>query len=121
MASHHLNGRQALAFARVRRNTCAPNEDDRARAARQQQVLSAMRSRLISPLAFHRLPFAAWQAPRTLRSDLQGFGLSLLFVDVVTAGGPDTEVLEPIADGPGGSLIVSEQEKSEAVGRFLGR
>lgn len=116
----HLNGRQALAFARVRKNQCAPNEDDRARAARQQQVLSAMRSRLLSPLAFPRLPFVAWQAPRTLGSDMQGLGLSLLFLDVATAGGGETDVLEPIGDGPGGTLQISDQEKQEAVSRLLG-
>ena len=32
-------------FARVRKNECAPTEDDRQRAARQQQVMSAIRSR----------------------------------------------------------------------------
>ena len=47
---HHLDGKQALAFARVRKNHCAPREYDRQRAARQQQVLSAIRSRIVSPV-----------------------------------------------------------------------
>jgi anionic cell wall polymer biosynthesis LytR-Cps2A-Psr (LCP) family protein len=117
---HHLNGRQALAFARVRKNTCSTNEDDRDRARRQQDVLAAMRSRLLSPAAFPRLPLAAWQAPRTLRSDMRGLGLSLLFVDVATAGGGDTEVLEPDGVNPDGSLVVSEQAKQNAVATLLG-
>jgi LCP family protein required for cell wall assembly len=116
----HLNGRQALAFARVRKNLCAPNEDDRARARRQQEVLSAMRSRLLSPAAFPRLPFIAWQAPRTLPSDLQGLGLSLLFLDIVTAGGAETEVLLPVGENPDGTLIVSEGDKQQAVTTLLG-
>ncbi|HZC14094.1 MAG TPA: LCP family protein, partial [Thermoleophilaceae bacterium] len=38
---NELDGTRALGFARVRKNTCAPGEDDRARAARQQEVLRA--------------------------------------------------------------------------------
>ncbi|MBA2793978.1 MAG: LCP family protein, partial [Thermoleophilaceae bacterium] len=116
---HHLNGRQALAFARVRKNRCSPNEDDRARARRQQQVMAAIRSRLLSPAAFIRAPWVAWQAPRTLRTDLAGPGLLGLFLDVVTGGAGTTRVLRPSADGPGGSLIVSEGERRRAA-RYLG-
>ena len=32
----HLDGRRALGYSRVRKNACAPNEDDRDRARRQQ-------------------------------------------------------------------------------------
>ena len=117
---HRLNGRQALSFARVRRNTCAPNESDAARATRQQQVVSSMRSRLLSPLAFPRLPLVAWQAPRALRSDMKGPGLAALFTDLVTGGSGTTRVLRPAANGPGGSLLVSDLEKQQAVEALLG-
>jgi len=40
---HHLNGQQALAFARVRK---AAGESDFTRAARQQELLSAVRDRI---------------------------------------------------------------------------
>jgi LCP family protein required for cell wall assembly len=40
---HHLNGNQALAFARVRK---AAGESDFTRAARQQELLSAVRDRI---------------------------------------------------------------------------
>src|SRR5215213_3759347 len=39
---HHVEGQEALAFARLRHNECDPSEDDRDRAARQQQVLNAI-------------------------------------------------------------------------------
>ncbi len=117
---HRLNGRQALAFARVRKNTCAPNENDAARAARQQQVVSSMRSRLLNPLTFPRLPIVAWQAPRALRSDMRGPGLAALFTDLITGGSGTTRVLRPVADGPSGSLLISELEKREAVRALLG-
>ena len=115
----HLNGRQALAFARVRRNRCSPNEDDRARARRQQLVLSSLRSRLLSPAAFARLPLVAWQGPRTLRTDMGGLGLLGLFGDVATSGSGSTRVLRPSGVGPGTSLIVSEGDKQRAVQTLL--
>jgi LCP family protein required for cell wall assembly len=118
---HHLNGKKALQFARVRKNECAPNEDDRQRAGRQQQVMSAIRSQILSPSTFFRLPLVSWRAPRTLRTDLKGPGLLALFTDVMTGGAGKTRILAP--SGPGtfaGSLAVSEEEKSKAVNDLLG-
>lgn len=117
---HRLTGRQALAFARVRKNSCSPNEGDEARAARQQQVLSSMRSRLLSPLTFPRLPLIAWAAPRAIKTDMKGPGLSLLFLDLLTTGSPDTRVLPGAPIGPGGSLVVSEGDRARAVEQLLG-
>jgi LCP family protein required for cell wall assembly len=120
----HLNGKTALRFARVRKNLCAPNEDDRARAARQQQVLAAIRSQIVSPLnwpgTFIRAPKIAWAAPRTVRSDLAGPGLSALFIDLITGGSGKTEVLRP-SGAVGSNLIVSDADKQAAVDKLLGR
>ena len=123
---NHLTGREALRFARVRENRCAPNEDDRQRAARQQQVVGAMRAKVVSPLnwpsTFVRLPLIAWQAPRTLPSDMKGPGLMGLFADLLTGGSGDTNVLKPYSNnGPGGSLLVSEGERARAVEKLLGK
>ena len=52
----HLNGKQALALARVRKNACRPNENDLNRAARQQKILASMKSRVFSIHGFARLP-----------------------------------------------------------------
>lgn len=114
---NRLNGRQALAFSRVRQNRCAPNEDDRARARRQQEVLSAMRRALFTPRAFIRLPVIAWAAPRTIRSDMRGPGLSLLFTDLITSGGGPSRVLQPSGSN-GTQLVVSEDARRRAV-RYL--
>ena len=118
--THHLNGDQALRFARVRKNLCAPNEDDQARAARQQELLRGIRNQLLSPGTFVRLPLVSWQAPRTIRSDMVGPGLFALFSDLVTGGSGKTRILMPSAPGPGGSLLVSDEEKRTAVKRLLG-
>jgi LCP family protein required for cell wall assembly len=110
----HLSGNQALAYSRVRENRCAPNEDDRARARRQQQVLSAIRDAALSPKAFIRLPWVSWAAPRTVRSDMRGPGLFALFTDLITGGGGRTKVLLPYGSN-GTQLLVSDAAKRRAV------
>jgi LCP family protein required for cell wall assembly len=121
---HHLDGDQALAFARVRHNRCAPNEDDRARARRQQQVLSAMRNQLVHPTNwpgnFVRAPLIAWRAPRSIRTDMKGPGLAALFSDLLTGGGGKTRVLEPSGIDGGGNLTYTEEEKAQEVERLVG-
>jgi LCP family protein required for cell wall assembly len=123
---HHLNGQEALAFARVRKNRCSPNEDDRARAARQQQVFAAMRSKIVSPVhwpaTFVRGPFIAWAAPRAIRSDMHGPGLAALFTDILTGGSGKTAVLQPDAAQPfnsDGTINVTDVEKHDALQTFL--
>jgi LCP family protein required for cell wall assembly len=114
----HLTGHQALQYSRVRENKCAPNEDDRARAKRQQQVLSAIRGKLLSPSSFVRLPWIAWAAPRAVRSDMRGPGLAMLFTDLASGGGGKTNVLLPSGSN-GTQLVVSDQAKRRAVDRLL--
>jgi LCP family protein required for cell wall assembly len=118
-----LDGERALGYARVRKNSCAPNETDLDRARRQQQVLAGVRSKLVSPGTFLRLPLVSWKAPRTVRSDLRGPGLMALATDVATGGSGGTAVLEPtcLGCGVGGSLRVSEGEKADEVRKLLGK
>jgi len=113
-----LNGTRALGYARVRKNSCAPGEDDRARAARQQQVLSAIGAQVKSPSTFVRLPWVSWHAPRTLRSDMNGLQLMGLFGDMATGSSEDTEVLEATCCR-GSNLFVSDGAKADAVRKLV--
>jgi LCP family protein required for cell wall assembly len=121
---HHLTGREALRFARVRKNRCAPNEDDRQRAARQQQVLKGMRDRLVHPKnwpsSFIRAPWIAWEAPRALRTDMKGPGLLGLFTDLLTGGSGETSVLKPDGINGDGSLRIERSTRAAAARRLLG-
>jgi LCP family protein required for cell wall assembly len=121
---HHLSGREALRFARVRNNKCAPNEDDRQRAARQQKVLAAMRDKLVKPTnwpsTFVRAPWIAWEAPRALVTDMKGPGLLMLFTDLLTGGSGSTAVLRPDGVNQDGSLRVERSSRASAVERLMG-
>lgn len=125
---HHLSGQEALNFSRVRKNSCSPNEDDRARAARQQQVIGAMRDKVASPgnwpATFYRGPFIAWQAPQAIKSDMHGPGLAALFIDLLTGGSGGTKVLLPDRAQPfnsDGTINTSGAERADAVKYLLGQ
>jgi LCP family protein required for cell wall assembly len=111
--TEHLNGKQALALARVRKNECNPRENDLSRARRQQRVLSAMRSRVLSLGGFGRLPWISWQVPRTFRTDMSGPTLMAVFAGLTIGGTPETRVLGT----PDGN--VPEERRRRFVARFL--
>jgi LCP family protein required for cell wall assembly len=114
---HHLDGRQALALARTRKNQCRPGEDDRDRAKRQQQILSAIKSRLVSPFTFFRLPLVSWEAPKAIRTDMSGPSLLGLFATMATTGSPEPRILAGVPSGDG--LTVSAEKRRAEVRRFL--
>jgi LCP family protein required for cell wall assembly len=119
----HLNGKQALALARTRKNDCNKRENDLTRARRQQKLVAAMKGRLLSPTTFIRMPWVAWAAPKALRSDMGGISLLGLFAAMETSGSSTPRVLLPsggvtLPDG-GAGLEVSETEKQAEVARFL--
>lgn len=118
-----LDGEQALGFARVRDNNCAPGENDLDRAERQQEVLTGIRGSLLSPGTLARLPWVSWHAPKTLETDMASAGLFGLFTDLVTGNSDEQNVLKPscLGCGPGGTLVVADAEKRDAVDELLGR
>ncbi len=109
----HIDGKQALALARTRKNACAKNEDDLTRARRQQKIVGAMKRRLLSPAAFARLPLISWNVPKALRSDMSGPTLLGLFGALSVAGTPETQILGTV------SGQVPEAVKQARVRRFL--
>ena len=121
--THHLNGKQALALARTRENLCASNETDLQREEHQQALFTDMKSRLLSPSSFLRLPLIAWNAPPAIISDMSGPTLLGLFGALAVSGTPPTRVLKPsgtitLGDGESG-VTVSEGARRAAVARFM--
>ncbi len=115
---HHLDGQQALDVVRIRKNRCARSESDLTRARRQQQFLDAVKSRLFSPFTFPRWPFAAWNAPQAIVSDMGGLQLMELYFDMQTGGSLKPRILQPINPGAN-PLHVSDAEKQAEVQSFL--
>ncbi len=109
----HIDGRQALALARTRKNLCARKQDDLTRARRQQKIVGAMKRRLLSPTAFVRLPLISWNVPKALRSDMSGPTLLGLVGALSFPGAPSSAILGA------SSGQVPESVKQARVQRFL--
>ena len=121
--AHEINGKQALALARTRKNLCNPREDDRTRARRQQKILAAIKDKVTSFETFIRLPWVSWAAPRAIRSDMSGPSLLGLVGAELVGGSSNGQVLRPsggvrLPDG-GQALVVDPVTKQRAVDRFL--
>lgn len=64
---HHLDGRTALAYVRSRQGA---GDNDFTRARRQQQVLAALRVKMITPTGLRQLPALLDAAARTIRTNV---------------------------------------------------
>jgi LCP family protein required for cell wall assembly len=121
--THHLDGKQALALARTRENLCAPDETDIQREEHQQALFTAMKSQLLSPSSFLRLPLIAWNAPPAIISDMSGPELLGMFAALAATGTPPTHVLKPTGQTtlPGGEegLTISESARRADVAQFM--
>jgi LCP family protein required for cell wall assembly len=102
--THHLNGSQALTFARTRENRCNPADSDLTRVKHQQQILNGIKSQLFSPGTFFRLPWASWYAPKVLRTDMGGPTLLSLFAASELGGSAPVKVLKVTSSGTGTGL-----------------
>ena len=117
----HIDGDQALALARTRKNLCRPQESDLDRARRQQFLLTAMKDKLTTPGglfgiphgAFYRLPLVGWRTPRAFHSDMNGPTLAAVFAAMAIGGGAETHVLGTLTG------VVPEAERDAAVAAFL--
>jgi LCP family protein required for cell wall assembly len=122
--THHLDGKQALALARTRENLCATSQTDLQRQEHQQALFNAIKTRLLSPSSFLRLPWIAWNAPPAIISDMSGPTLLGLFGALAIGGTPPTQVLKPSGGttlpGGGQGLTVSESARRAAVAKFMG-
>jgi LCP family protein required for cell wall assembly len=123
--TNELNGEQALALARTRKNDSrrGQGEDDQSRAIRQQKIINAIKDKVISFETFVRLPWVAWAAPKAIRSDMSGPTLLGLIGAELIGGSSKKYLLEPsggetLPDG-GAGLTVDETEKQQKVEQFL--
>lgn len=119
-----INGKQALALARTRKNECNPKESDLTRARRQQKIMNSIKDKVTSFETFIRLPWVSWAAPKAIRSDMSGPTLLGVVGAELSAGSAKPNVLKPTGaitlPNGGAGLTVDDASKQRAVERFLG-
>src|SRR5262249_7378651 len=120
---HHLDGTQALTLARTRENRCSTASNDLTRESYQQKILNAIKSQLLSPGTFFRLPWAAWDAPQAVRTDMGGFTLMSLFVASEMGGSAPVQILKPsggeVLPNGGDALTTSPSTIAHDVHRLM--
>jgi anionic cell wall polymer biosynthesis LytR-Cps2A-Psr (LCP) family protein len=114
---------QALTLARTRENACNAASNDLTREGYQQKILNSIKSKLLSPLTFFRLPWASWYAPQTLRTDMGGFTMLSLFAAAELGGSAPTQILKPtgsetLPDGED-ALVASPADVHRAVAKLM--
>jgi LCP family protein required for cell wall assembly len=121
--THHLDGIQALTYARTRKNKCNRADNDLTRVQHQQQILNAIKGKLLSPSSFFRLPVASWDAPKVLRTDMGGVTLLGLFAASELGGSAPVDVLKPTGaeylPGYGDALTATTADVQTAVNKLM--
>ena len=119
----HMDGRRALIYSRVRKNSLNAADTDITRTERQQDVLQAMLRKMTSVTTLGKLPFIGGKLVKPLATDLSAFQfLQLGWVYKRSHAlhcrlGGTTQTL---ADGE--SVIVSEgDDKARVILAILGR
>jgi LCP family protein required for cell wall assembly len=90
---HHLNGLQTELLARTRENSCNAASNDLTREAVQQQILNGIKSQLLTFHTFLHLPWAAWDAPGVVQTDMGGLSLMQLFLASEIGGSAPVNLL----------------------------
>jgi len=121
--THHLTGIQALTLARTRENSCNPASNDLTREGYQQQILNGIKSQLLSLYAVFHLPWASWDAPQAVRTDMGGPTLLSMFAASEMGGSAPVQILKPTGaqavPGVGDALTVTPQAVQQAVSKLV--
>jgi LCP family protein required for cell wall assembly len=92
--SHHLTGTQAVTLARTRDNSCNPAYTDINREQMQQGIMNGIKNQLFSAHAFVHLPWASWDAPKAIQTDMGPLSLGQLFIASEIGGSSKPETLK---------------------------
>lgn len=117
----HMDGDTALKYARTRHQ-----DSDFGRIARQQQVLSAVRSAMLNPLNWPRAPAVLTALSRSIKTDVNPLDAIAIGAAMLrNPGDPerlviDTTLVDPITGQDGAYLLRPRAELKPAVARFLG-
>jgi len=118
-----MDGRHALAYARIRKNQLDPSETDIQRTERQQAVLDAIGNKIASVGTFVRLPFIGDSLAAPLATDLSAWKLAELGWVRFRAGSSSLRCRlggDPATIG-GESVLLGSEDNASVVSMFLGR
>jgi LCP family protein required for cell wall assembly len=117
----HMDGDTALKYARTRHQ-----DSDFGRIARQQQVLAAVRTAMLNPVNWPRLPAVLAAVGGSIKSDVTPLDAIAIGAAILRdPGDPDRLVIDatlvtPITGADGAYLLEPKPDLKPTVARFLG-
>lgn len=117
----HMDGETALEYARTRHQ-----DSDFGRIARQQQVLSAVRSAMLNPVNWPRIPAVIGAVRQSIQTDVSPLDAIAIGAALLRDPGDpdrlviDTSLADPVIGEGGAYLLEAKPELKVAVARFLG-
>jgi len=112
---HHLTGEQAEVLARTRENSCNASSNDLTREEAQQEIMNAIKSQLLTLHTFVHLPWASWDAPSVVQTDMGGLTLMQLFLASEMGGSaPPSLLSETNSTYNGQDVLIPSQENVKA-------
>ena len=117
----HLDGRRALAYARIR-HTTNPRDSDITRTERQQRVTQALMHQLVTPSSLFHLPSIGRDLAKPLATDLSAPELIAMGWIKFRASRTLECHLGGVPESIGGQDVLQPSERNAAViGMFLGK
>jgi hypothetical protein len=110
-----------MTLARTRDNSCNLAYTDIQREDMQQGIMNGIKSQLFSVHAFMHLPWAAWDAPGAVQTDMGGLTLGQLFVSAEIGGSSKPQTLNETGEDYDGQdvLVPSDADVASKVQRLL--
>jgi LCP family protein required for cell wall assembly len=115
-----MGGRRALIYSRVRVNSLNPSDSDVTRGARQQDVLSAIARKALSPATAMRYPLIGDDMLRPLATDLSSWQLAQLGWVVWRADDSRTLRCRLGGEDVGGSVLIPDEDNRNVIAMFVG-
>jgi LCP family protein required for cell wall assembly len=109
---HHLDGVDAVTLARTRENLCNAAYNDFNREQMQQKIMNGIKSQLFSLHAFIHLPWASWDAPKAVQTDMGPLSLMELFIAAEIGGSSPAVTLGGSFGNYGGADVVVPPSQS---------
>ncbi len=116
-----MDGHRALIYSRIRENRLDPAENDVTRTGRQQAVVEALQSKLVSPLTLLKGPFVGGKLVKPVATDLSaGQFLQLGWIKFRAQRTIHCHLGGTFGSSGGASVIEPAEENRNAIAMFLG-
>jgi polyisoprenyl-teichoic acid--peptidoglycan teichoic acid transferase len=117
-----MDGRRALVYSRIRENKLNPAESDITRGRRQQDVITALLSRLTSSRVLAKMPWIGDDLMRPMTTDMSaGEFMQLALVRKRSNSEVRCRLGGTAQSFGGGSYIAPDEERHRTLLAFLGR